>query len=189
MSTDQPYGQPHSERPADSGEEDKPKRRRLNRRILTIGGVLLAFVLGIAVGGGGDDTSDPVAGADSEPAPTVTVTAPAAAAAGEPADPVTETVEATVTVTAEAAAAPAPEPVTGGFSDGQQIVGTDVPPGRYRTVLPAEEVGGLCYADVTDGDSIVVQEVTDTGQTILDVPDIAGAILTSSDCGDWEPVT
>jgi hypothetical protein len=178
--------QPTTPQPAYPPAEQQPsapKRRRPIGWIVALVATAVVFgSCGLAVGAGGD--TETVAADASDPAPTVTETVTQGGAES--------IVEVTVT---ETAAAPAPEPApepeapAAAFSDGQYIIGTDVTPGRYRTVLPAEETGGFCYADIQNGEgNFLAQEVRDAGQTILDVPDVAGAILSTQGCGDWEAV-
>ena len=86
--------------------------------------------------------------------------------------------------------------LAGEFGDGHSIVGADVEPGRYRTMLPAESADpwvSLCYVEISsDGsmslDSIIAQELVGTGRTVLVVPDAPGAVIESSGCGEWERI-
>ena len=81
-----------------------------------------------------------------------------------------------------------------GFEDGQFLVGDEIKPGRYKTVLTAEQANPGwpgCYAEVASGGvslDIIVNEYFESGRTILDVPDIPGAVLESQGCGPWLPV-
>jgi hypothetical protein len=86
---------------------------------------------------------------------------------------------------------PPPPPPATAFGDGDYTIGTEVQPGRYRTINPAEAVSSVhCYVDVTNpaGD-IKVQEVTPKGHTIIIIkPEHAGSILSSARCGAWQKV-
>lgn len=42
--------------------------------------------------------------------------------------------------------------------------------------------------DIKSGGDYLAQEVTPSGKTILQVPNKAGAIISSKGCGDWEKV-
>lgn len=146
-----------------------------------------AFLVGIMFGnaGGGSPASSTSAPA---PAATMTVTAPA-----EAAPTVTMTAPAkaapTVTVTAPAAAttvAAKAESKTSAITDGTYLVGSEIPPGTYKS-----DGGGstLCYADTQDkAGNILQQEVAGGGEAV--VIRIASSAYTfkSSDCGSWKKV-
>lgn len=123
--------------------------------------------------------------AGSDPAPsTKTVTAPAKTVTSQViAPPITETVTQT-------AAAPPPVTVTekppepSGYSDGLYLVGTDMPPGNYKSDGPRQgyDETGFCYwARLTDSarSDIIANNLTE-GPTRLTA--VAGEYLEISGC-------
>lgn len=157
MTEDRPkWGQPSTPPPGPAPDQPKPKRSIGQKIALGFGAFVILIALINALGDDGEQTASET----TSPAPRITVTETETETeqsdevAAAPAPTVTVTEVATVTVTEQAAApppapaAPAPAPAPAGttFTDGQYLVGPELPPGIYRT-----DGGDFCYVAQLDG--------------------------------------
>jgi hypothetical protein len=87
---------------------------------------------------------------------------------------------------APAASKPAPAPEPTGFGDGTYRIGTDMPPGTYRS--SAED--GLCYWARLSGFGGTLEEIIANGNTGPEIVRVAegDAGFQTAGCGDWVPI-
>lgn len=146
------------------------------RRWPWIVGVVVAFLLGVAVGGAGESASSAPA---YEPAPTTV----------ESADLPPSLVEQAPPAAPEPAPAPAPAESAGGFGNGTYEIGDEVQPGKYKSPGPESGLFELCYVDVQRGDDFLLQEVSNDGQVRIEIRESwKGALMEVSGCQPFAKV-
>jgi hypothetical protein len=107
---------------------------------------IFVFIVGIAIGMSGNSSTPTATATDDKPKPTVTTTVTAPAPA-----PVTETIIETAKPEAPATTESS---TTNEISDGNYLVGTDIPAGTWKTDGPSSsDILDSCYVERAKDDS------------------------------------
>jgi hypothetical protein len=199
----QPYQQgPPPPAPAPQGAAGK-KRKRWP---MIVGGALLFFVgVGIGSAGGGEDAAPaPAAAPAAEPAETADTgevddlkaeLAAAESALAEAEQRAQDAEGRSAELDQRAAELDAREAAVtqteaqfdaNNLSPGKYIVGTDIEPGVYRTV---NAVTGLCYVGQDNGNDIMWNDISNSGQMVATVENVPGSTFEfDSSCGTMQKV-